>query len=277
MKDLFEIAAGSVIGRAHLRAGRNNQDAYCLKSSAFGTVAVVCDGCSSGAHSEVGAKLGARMLTEVIHAQIAGYPSTLHTEAFWEQIRQNVLLQLSKLVPALGDDPISTVRDYLLFTIVGSVMTPLETVLFGIGDGILALNNEISQLPDFPNNAPPYLAYELIPTAVKELTGKDLKIQIHNCVPTRLVQSILLGTDGTQDAIAAANQPLPGKSELVGAISQFWEDDRYFKNPDCIRRRLAQMNHTIAKPDWETRWIRQEGGLLPDDTTMAVIRRKAEG
>ncbi|UBF26619.1 protein phosphatase 2C domain-containing protein [Kovacikia minuta CCNUW1] len=275
MKGLFEIAAGSVIGKEHSRVGKNNQDAYCYRSLSAGVVAVVCDGCSSGTHSEVGAKLGAPIVADVICEQLtdSGSPA-LYAEAFWEQVRQSSLVQLDKLLNLLGGDRVCTVRDYLLFTVVGVVLAPTETVLFAIGDGVIALNDEVISLPSFLNNAPPYLSYGLISSAVAGLTSEDLKIQVHHRVPTRSVQSILIGTDGVQDAIAAANHPLPGKSESVGKISQFWEDDRYFKNPDCIRRRLTQMNHTITKPDWEARWIRQEGGLLPDDTTMVVIRRR---
>jgi hypothetical protein len=277
MNNLFEMAAGSVVGKEHLRIGKNNQDAYCYRSLPSGIIAVVCDGCSSGAHSEVGAKLGAPLITDVIHQQLTGCPSALHTEAFWEQVRQEALLQLSKLTAILGGDLVCIVRDYLLFTVVGVVITPVETVLFAIGDGVIALNDEAIPLPSFPNNAPPYLGYGLIFSAVAGLTSEDLKIQVHCCVPTCSVRSILIGTDGVQDAIAVAKHFLPGKSELVGVISQFWEDDRYFKNPDCIRRRLTQMNHTITKPDWEARSLHQEGGLLPDDTTMVVIRRKDKG
>ncbi len=54
----FQIAAGSVTGQRHLAARRNNQDAFAWWSGRDGLVAVVCDGCSGGAHSEVGAKLG---------------------------------------------------------------------------------------------------------------------------------------------------------------------------------------------------------------------------
>jgi hypothetical protein len=277
MNNMFEMAAGSVVGKEHLRTGKNNQDAYCYRSLPAGIIAVVCDGCSSGAHSEVGAKLGAQLVTDVIYEQLAGHPSALHTEAFWEQVRQAALLQLSKLTAILGSDLVCIVRDYLLFTVVGVVVTPIETVLFAIGDGVIALNDQVIPLPSFPNNAPPYLGYGLISSAVAGLTLEDLKIQVHHCVPTHSVQSILIGTDGVQDAIAAANQSLPGKPELVGGISQFWQNDRYFKNPDCIRRRLTQMNHTLTKPDWEARWLHQEGGLLPDDTTMVVIRRKDKG
>ena len=60
--DLFEIAGGSVAGRSHVLAGKGNQDAYHWSVEERSLVAVVCDGCGSGAESEVGAALGARLL-----------------------------------------------------------------------------------------------------------------------------------------------------------------------------------------------------------------------
>jgi hypothetical protein len=48
-EDRFEIAAGSVAGRAHVRSGRPNQDAYAFRSRGHCLVALVADGCGSGA------------------------------------------------------------------------------------------------------------------------------------------------------------------------------------------------------------------------------------
>jgi len=52
----FEYASGSIIGRNHVLAGKNNQDAYHISVNERFIAVVVCDGCGSGKHSEVGAK-----------------------------------------------------------------------------------------------------------------------------------------------------------------------------------------------------------------------------
>ena len=93
-------------------------------------------------------------------------------------------------------------------------------------------------------------------------------------MPTKEISSLLIGSDGLENLILAAENNIPGKNEKVGPINQFWEDDRYFKNPDMIRRRLTLVNRTITKTDWDNRKILKEHGLLPDDTTLIVIRRK---
>jgi hypothetical protein len=280
MRDEFEVAAGSVIGREHLRLGRNNQDAFSYKCSDHATIAVVCDGCSGGAHSEVGAKLGARLVAQEINRMlIQGGECGLSGQEFWETVHRGVLQQLSHLGTLLpGDavgqssDRISTIHDFLLFTIVGVVIARTITCAFTIGDGIIVLNGENIPVPTFANNAPPYLGYGLIP----EMAGIDpekLQFCLYAQVPTESVQSILIGSDGVGDLLAASDKQLPGKGETVGKIDQFWECDRYFQNPDLIRRRLFLINREVIKPDWQNQQLLREAGLLPDDTTLVVVRR----
>jgi len=67
---------------------------------------------------------------------------------------------------------------------------------------------------------------------------------------------------------------IPGRSEIVGPISQFWGEDRYFENPDGVRRRLALINNEHQTIDWRKQTIERTAGRLPDDTTLIVIRRK---
>jgi hypothetical protein len=64
----FALASGTTIGYDHSRTGRNNQDAYKIIQTPEVTVAVVCDGCSSGvngvSHNELGAWIGACAVAE---------------------------------------------------------------------------------------------------------------------------------------------------------------------------------------------------------------------
>jgi hypothetical protein len=270
MPDKFELAAGSIIGREHLRLGKNNQDAYHWVSMESATIAVVCDGCGSGSHSEVGAKIGARLVVEAILRNLS--QDGLSTD-FWQQVHQDLLHSLGMIAASLGGELVQAVKEYLLFTIVGALITPLETVLFAIGDGVFALNGDVITIPPFPNNAPPYLAYGLISDALLNMQPVDYQFRVHRQVPTSEVESILMGTDGVEDLIAVADEFLPGKFYRVGEISQFWEDDCYFRNPYSLNRRLGLMNSSSVKPDWEARQLKRENGLLGDDTTLVVIRR----
>lgn len=249
--DRFECASGSMIGRHHVLAGKNNQDAFRVVRQERYIIAVVCDGCGSGKHSEVGAKLGARIVIDAI-ADLLNHDLAISDREFWKAVQTNLLQKLKDFV-AISNGDMEFVNDYLLFTIVGVLITPNETVTFSMGDGAIAVNGKLNQIPAYPDNAPPYLAYGLYrPDAVS--------FEIRDRLPTSEVESILIATDGIDDLIA------------VETIGQFWQEDRYFKNPDALRRKLAMLNREETKPDWQRRELVKRSGALSDDTTIVVLR-----
>jgi hypothetical protein len=238
----FEIAGGSVAGRAHTAAGRNNQDAFCWAVDAGGLIAVVCDGCGSGPHSEVGAQVGARLFVQAAGRLLR---ADLEPADLLEQVGQDVLASLRVLARGMSADASSfarTVTDHFLFTIVGALITARGATTFSLGDGLMVVNGERTQLGPFPDNQPPYLGYALLPGAPRQ----QASFEIHRSLAPDEVQSLVLGTDGA-----------------VELESELWSDERFFKNPDMVRRRLTVLSRGAR------------AGLLSDDTTLVVIRRKA--
>jgi hypothetical protein len=253
----FEYACGSIIGRNHVLASKNNQDALRIILWDNFMTAVVCDGCGSGKHSEVGAKLGTLMVTDAI-ADLLHQGLAISEPDFWNVLKINLLQKVKAFVEISTNEAqesvMEFVNNYLLFTIVGLVITPSETVSFSMGDGAIAVNGKLTQIPAYPDNAPPYLAYGLYrPDAVS--------FEIRDRIPTSELESILIATDGIDDLIA------------VEEVRQFWQEDRYFKNPDAIRRKLAMLNREEVKPDWQKRELIKRSGVLSDDTSLIVIRR----
>ena len=266
----FELAAGSVRGREHLRLGRNNQDAYAILSNEQYTVVVVCDGCGSGQHSEVGAQIGARLTIESLTIALSSQSSQgnpISSHELLEQVRQDLLKQIDNLAQAMGENWLDTLKDYFLFTIVGVVITSKDILVFSLGDGVIIINGQEIDLGSFPGNAPPYLAYGLCGNI------SNHRFRVHSLSSIEQVESILIGTDGVRELMKVAQQQLPGKQELVGSISQFWQEDRYFTNPDQIRRRLSLINRKVTKFDRQTQKFQKTLGLLPDDTSLVVLRR----
>ncbi|PZV13088.1 MAG: protein phosphatase [Pseudanabaena sp.] len=253
----FEYACGSIIGRNHVLASKNNQDALRIVLWDNFVTAVVCDGCGSGKHSEVGAKLGSRMVTDAI-ADLINQGLAISESDFWDVLKINLLQKLTDFVEIANDaqeSGMEFVNNYLLFTIVGLVITPSETVTFSMGDGAIGVNGKLIQIPAYPDNAPPYLAYGLY-------RSDAIEFEIRDRLPTAEVESILIATDGIDDLIAAEE------------VNQFWQEDRYFKNPDAIRRKLSMLNREEVKPDWNKRELIKRSGVLSDDTTLVVIRKK---
>lgn len=239
----FEVAGGSVTGREHVAAGRNNQDAFCWSAAGEATVAVVADGCGSGRHSEVGAQVGARLLTSALREQAARFEAEKAADVL-ERIRLDVLAQLRVLANAMGGSLSQVVSEYFLFTTLGFVVGPQTTTVFGIGDGIVCVNGRVRKL-EAARNEPAYLGYGLTSSTFADA---DLRFVVYEQQPTADTRTLLVGTDGVGD--------LPDQGEA--ALAELWTADRFFANPYIVGRRLAQ-------------WKRVAG--LPDDTTLVVARR----
>jgi len=273
----FEFACGSVIGRDHREANKNNHDSGHWHIASDFSVAVVCDGCGSGKHSEVGAAIGARLVVAAIVNTIGKFKSSdskdrLGGYPFWERVRQDVLAEMRVLINRMGGSFSETVKDYFLFTVVGAVLSPVGVSFFSLGDGIVIVNGAIVRLGPFPRNEPPYLAYALVENSVIDPKGVEFNIVSHHEIGT--INSFLLGTDGVGDLIEAADTKVPGKDELVGPINQFWTDDRFFSNPFMIGRRLALIGRDTQTIDWKRQKMERENGILKDDTTLIVGRRQ---
>lgn len=269
----FEVAGGTVTGTDHLAVGKANQDAYAFAAEGPNLVAVVCDGCGSGARSEVGAALGARLVTTQLLGELRR-GSALDAPGTWERTRREVLAPLAALVSAMGGAP-EVVSTFLLFTVVGLAIAGDTACVFSAGDGLIALGDEVLRLGPFPRNEPPYLGYGLLDPASRGGPSAAPCFLVHRVFPATALDAALLGTDGAEDLVASASRALPGGGGAVGPLRQFWQEDRYFRNADAVRRRLALINRSVSRPVWAEARIEREAGLLRDDTTLVVVRRRA--
>ncbi len=261
MSGPFQIASGSVVGRDHRVVYKNNQDALAVTEYEGLTIMVVADGCSSGLKSEVGAQLGVRLVTEHIARMYAS-----RRAIDWKRLERQVVSQLDVIAQSLGGDYRKTVEDFLLFTLVGAVLTQETATFFACGDGVLLINGQVLALGPYPGNMPPYLAYRLLESELR-IDPREVNLAPVAERPIDSIDSFVLGTDGVDDIVRHAGRNLPGLEGLVGGIDQFWLNDRYFKgNLDLVSRQLRLMarDFPVANP---------EHGLLHDDTTLIVARR----
>lgn len=268
MNDRFVVGAGTVAGRQHRLSGSNAQDAFAWRSTPRWTAAVVCDGCSGGAHSEVGAQLGAPIFLSALGVQLdAASPGRAPGEqdliACLERARQATVAHLRRLARAMGAHRERSLVDYFLFTVVGVVVAESRTLIFSRGDGLYALNGEVVIQPPFPGNRPPYLADDLLAPPEHAATPRW---QFQVSLPTTEVRSVLIASDGAARYASLVGRSIPGSREPIAPLSQFWENDRFVRHPDAIRRYLARL--TRPSEDGEM--------LLDDDTTIVVARRAAE-
>src|SRR5262245_24792418 len=114
--DTIGVASASVTGGAHRSLSRNGQDAVATWVGDGMAAVVVCDGCSAGAHSEVGARLGAALWIEALSRRMrAGEWSGM-----WSATRDEVVDRLASIVDAMPGDRALAIRDHFMFTIVSA-------------------------------------------------------------------------------------------------------------------------------------------------------------
>lgn len=263
----ISVAGGTVPGTNHTRPGMplwtNNQDAYGWRNEQNVFVAIVCDGCSGSPHSEVGAKIGLQIILRRACEMFAVWPDALSALSMLAETAANDLLSFVVDMVGLSPDYEKVLSEYFLFTVIGVAIMPEETIVFSFGDGVYAINGETMVIPQSAGNAPPYLAY----LRMKIPQRKDLSFVVRARMQTNDLQSVLIGSDGVVDYIATEGMLLPGGKGRLESLSEFWTNDRVFENPDLVRRRLAMANREWA----EEGQVRH--GLLPDDTTLVVVRR----
>ena len=261
----IRIAGGSVPGTLHTKVGQpawtNNQDAFAWSDYGDGLVAVVCDGCGSSSHSELGARIGAHIVSHAVASSLRLFDYGLPIENVLADAHLKSLMQLKQVAEATpGLEP-----EDLLFTIMGVFVTPDETAVFSVGDGVFAVNGEVTIIPEYPGNAPPYIAYAL--DRLQKGLRIDQEFDVRMCMPTSEMKSVLIGSDGVADFIESEDVPVGREHKPLGPLSEFWTDEKFVTNPDMIRRRLARANVERVEDG------RIKHGVLADDTTLVVIRR----
>lgn len=264
----WQIAGGTVTGTDHLNPIKfsNNQDAFYWIETPDMIIAVVSDGCGSKPNSEVGAKIGSRIVARNTLRWMNQWGlnaarkdiTELREEFMWELIRIESVAKLQGIARGMGPCLHDAIKDSFLFTIVGVVLTDSVFVLFTIGDGFAVKNGREIPLGEYPNDAPPYMMYSPIMADLIDPPVESCEVAIHDVSTIDVVEHIVIGSDGAKKHLLPA---------LDNDISEFWQEDRYFSNTDQVRRRLAIIN--------KTNFIKVRGPLK-DDTTLVIIRRVPE-
>jgi hypothetical protein len=268
----FLAVGGSVVGVEHKRVGRNNQDAWAINANKSDLVAVVCDGCSSSPLSEVGANLMARFISDkALELTNNGQVSALD---IFPQLEFETLEFIRGIAEKFRYRKYSQIIDTMfLATIMGAIIQKDQVAIFSLGDGIYSVNGNVEVL-DY-NNIPPYLGYKVYPMDFDTDISK-INLQCMEIFPAEEIQTILLATDGAQDIIEKSGGQLLGVSaeEKIGGLEQFEKNEKYEKNPSLLQVRLNQMNLPRAVVDWKAQEIKKSEGILGDDTTIVLLKRR---
>ncbi len=208
-----------MIGREHVRLGRNNQDGCAVRVTPTHLVGVVTDGCGSQASSEVGAQLGAQFLASWLTQQPLD-------ERLPARATDALTAYLFRSASELG---LESLERFFLFTFLATVRVGAQTQVFGIGDGVVVVDDAVRRLEAGPDNAPPYCAYRLgstqRPAAEVHFTGE--------------CQRVAVMTDGLA---ALSDDEL---RDLLGSVAGS-------ANPLAVQRRLTVLSQSVRLHDDST-------------------------
>lgn len=232
----------SVTGGRHLRVARNGQDAAAAASGPGWAAAAVCDGCSAGARSEVGARLGAAIVVAALARRLADGGNG----ELWPGVQAEVIAALAALADRMGEDRVRTVVDHFLFTVVAVAATSDVTSVWAVGDGAYSFGGATRVLGPFADNQPPYLGYALLGDAPRA----------HVEAAPAGTQIVAVATDGALD--------------LGGDVARFAQP-RYLEHADRARRELSVLARGREVIEWDERRVVRTVELQ-DDCAIAVVR-----
>jgi hypothetical protein len=249
----IKTATASVIGARHARVARNGQDSVAVWSDSRAAVVVVCDGCSSGVASEVGARMGASLFAKAISARIAAGDSPCDP-AVWADARADVVAQLGALADQMPGELAQIVREHFLFTLLAAAVRGDEAAVWALGDGVYSFGDYTRQLGPFADNAPPYLGYDLLGDA---RPAHFEVVCLSRGMRGANVEAIIVGTDGA--------------AEIIGGVERF-ASRRYVEHADALRRELSMLAKPQERIDWEARRVVRTPAMLQDDCAIGVLR-----
>jgi hypothetical protein len=203
----FSVRSGLITGRQHIVYGVNCQDSLKVKTFHHNAdtyyIGVVADGCGEGTRSEVGAHLATSFLInrteDLVKREVA-------TEEIPQRLFNDLVGFLKTIVAGFStqDTPptsiVQFIKNHLLFTVLGFVISPETTVTFAMGDGVILLNDVIDIRDE--NNHPMYIAYHLVDDDFLEETRSPLPKKFDlQIIPTKLLEKLAVGTDAWESEL----------------------------------------------------------------------------
>ncbi len=245
----FDLKTGKVTGYDHLQSGKNCQDSISVRQFTLSDgnyqIVFLSDGCSladvksENSHSEVGALLA----TEFLITQCETYlRAGIYLPLIPSFLYDDLLAYLQSILKLQGYsqvvDKINFVKHYLLFTVIGFIITPNHGLVLANGDGLIIINDEVFTRSF--DDKPPYLGYHLIDQRYLASTPSAIPTSFDVLeFDSENLQRLAIGSDAWLSNL--------------NLIPQFWGH----KHPNQIQRNLNI-------------WSFVEHKLL-DDATLAVL------
>lgn len=226
-----------IIGNEHVFAKTNRQDFCGFINEEDKISGVICDGCSSGSHSEVGASLLGMYILKLLNR--------LEISDDLNVYRINIQVQLESFIYSLMNlmfnstiDKVYFVNEYLLTTFTFCVITDDKLIIGHAGDGIIAIkqNGLLSIENVNHDNKPHYLAYNLVPEEVLDSVKVKSDIDISS-YKTSEIDSVIIASDGIEPLIEKnlITELYGNKGRKLQRKFNIWQNSKMFSDDaSCI-------------------------------------------
>lgn len=177
-----------MIGNDHIFAHKNCQDFQKVAIDDDKIIAIVCDGCSEGDHSEVGANLLGNLLINRLKTNLLITSKSITDEVVFFN---DELLNLLHVY-----DRVNFIKHNFLSTFIFSIIDlQLNTLFIGrCGDGITIINDIVNCVDH--DDKPHYLAYANIPDKYLTSPRSELEGLIIKSYDLSTIKRIVIASDG---------------------------------------------------------------------------------
>lgn len=207
----FSIGGATQLGLAHKHRQFNNQDALSLVIEDALIVGVACDGCAGTdgrlqnifSNNEVGAKLLSQFVARAVVMFMREEP--FHARpGFLDVLQEHFISQFCTFVTCcFGSDSLTTdlfIRDCLLTTVLGFIVTPENYLVFSCGDGVIGINGKFTILEQTGVYLSACLLRRLRPDCYP-VGRAEASLREFAAGKTSDLQSIFVATDGFGEAL----------------------------------------------------------------------------
>jgi serine/threonine protein phosphatase PrpC len=186
------------IGHEHIFESKNLQDFCKVSINDTCIKGIICDGCSEGQHSEIGANLLGHLILENLiydNDEISNYLSFV-VEEFIRDL-------LSSLNISDIQREVDFIKNNLLCTFIFFIMNEDRIIIGQCGDGIIIVNDEIKVIEQ--NNKPHYIAYNNVPE--EYLSESKTILEGINIIsyPTANIERLVIASDGLKPLLKNEN------------------------------------------------------------------------
>jgi hypothetical protein len=248
-----KISHGSSPGYHHLDSYQGNQDGiFSIRNMCNNgiQVGVICDGCSSSDHPELGSVYFSQLIAECINERYRMDLLKKDEDENLEWLAESIISTIELMTVKIQSKQ-EFIKRNLLFTIIGFYIIDGIVTVFHYGDGVVywsldgAKDNRYIMIDQ--NNAPNYISYRKWGIAcdftIFQLVGFKCK-------------HIIIGSDGIDYIHKNAGKKYH-RNKTVPTLDEIANDEKVYRNPSLLTKKLQSLT---------------KHRILFDDTSMFVIK-----